>query len=56
MASVSNSRWQNCKERPNRPANNGDIVEIAKRYVVCKGVSGSMSDSIVREKPASKKR
>ena len=29
MASSSNSRWQNCKERPN----NGDMVERAKRPV-----------------------
>ncbi len=33
MASSSNSRWQNCKECPNRSTNNGYITERAKRPV-----------------------
>ncbi len=32
-ASLLNSTWQNCKERPNRSTNNGDMTETAKRYV-----------------------
>ena len=35
MASLSNFRWQNCKERLNRSTNNGDVADTAKRYVVC---------------------
>ncbi len=35
MASLSNCRWQNCKECPNQFINNGDMAETAKRYVVC---------------------
>ncbi len=35
MASVSNSRWKNVKERPNRLTNNGDMAETSERYVVC---------------------
>ena len=31
MASLSNSRLQNNKERANRSTNNGDMVEKAKR-------------------------
>ena len=31
MASLSNSRWQNCKGSSNRSTNNGDIAEKAKR-------------------------
>ena len=31
MASLSNSRWLNSKERPNSSTNNGDMAEIAKR-------------------------
>ncbi len=39
MASLSNSRWQNCKERPKRPIiNNGVMAERAKR-TVSEGVS-----------------
>ena len=34
MASLSNSRWQNCKDRPIGSTNNGDIFEKAKRDVV----------------------
>ena len=33
MNSLSNSRWQNCKERPNQSTNKGDMAEIAKRPV-----------------------
>ncbi len=33
MASLSNSGWQNHKERPNRFKNNGEMVETAKCYV-----------------------
>ncbi len=33
MASLSNSRRQNCKERPNLSTKNGDMDEIAKRSV-----------------------
>ena len=33
MAFLSNSRWQNRKERPNRSTNNGDMDEKAKRLV-----------------------
>ncbi len=33
MASLSNTVWNNCKERPNRSTNNGDIDDIAKRPV-----------------------
>ena len=32
---LSNSMWQYRKERLNRPTNNEDIAETAKRYVVC---------------------
>ena len=35
MASSSNSKWQNRKERTNRSTNNGDMTEIAIRYFVC---------------------
>ena len=31
MAYLSNSRWQNLKERSNRFQNNGDMAERAKR-------------------------
>ena len=31
IASLSNSWWQNRKERHNRSTNNGNMVEIAKR-------------------------
>ncbi len=31
MVSLSNSRWQNSKERPNQYTNNRDVVEKAKR-------------------------
>ena len=34
MASLSNSRCQNRKERPNRSTNNGDVDEKAKRLWV----------------------
>ena len=34
MASLSNSRWQNYKERPNRSTKNEDVVDKAKRDVV----------------------
>ena len=34
MALLSNSRWQNRKERPNRSTNNGDIGENAKHSVI----------------------
>ncbi len=33
MASLSNSRWQNRKERPNQFPNNGGMAEKAKRPV-----------------------
>ena len=33
--------WQNCKERPNRSTNNGDMAGKTKRYVVFKVVSFS---------------
>ena len=33
MASLSNSRWQNCKERQNLTTNKRDIAETAKRTV-----------------------
>ena len=39
MASLSNSRRQNRKERPNRSANNRDMAERAIRYVVRERVS-----------------
>ncbi len=32
MPSLSNFRYQNCKERPNRSTNNKDIVNKAKLY------------------------
>ncbi len=35
MASLSNPRWKNRKERPNRTTNNGDMAVTAKRYVIC---------------------
>ncbi len=34
MASLSISRWENRKERPNRSKSNGDMVDKAKRDVV----------------------
>ncbi len=34
MAFLTNSRWQNRKERTNRSANNRDIAETGKCYVV----------------------
>ncbi len=37
MASLSNSRWQNHKEHPNRSINNGYIIERAKFDVVGEG-------------------
>ncbi len=30
IASLSNSKWQSRKDRPNRSTNNEDIVETAK--------------------------
>ncbi len=30
MGSLPNFRWQNCKKRPNRFINNGDMAKIAK--------------------------
>ncbi len=38
MASLSNSRLQNRKERQNRSTNNGDMSETAKCYDVCEWV------------------
>ncbi len=38
MASSSNSRWQNRKERPNRSTNNGDMAE-GNKCPVNEGVS-----------------
>ncbi len=35
MASLSNSRWQNRKERPNRSTNNEYMIQRPKRSVVC---------------------
>ena len=32
---VSNSRWQNPKELPNRSTINGGMAKTAKRYVAC---------------------
>ena len=40
MGSLSNSMWQNGKERPNRSTNNGDIAETANRYTL------SVSDTL----------
>ncbi len=37
MAFLANFRWQDCKEPPNRSANNGDTMEKAKRDVVSLG-------------------
>ena len=34
MASLSNSRWKNCKELPIRSTNNGDMTYRANRYVL----------------------
>ena len=34
MAILANSRWQNCKERPNRSTNKGDMTTTVKRYIV----------------------
>ncbi len=34
MASLSNSRWQNCKERQNRSTNNENSVDKAKREIL----------------------
>ena len=39
MASLSNSRCQNRKERQTRFTNKGDMAEIEKHYVFCKWVS-----------------
>ena len=39
IASLSNSRWQNRKERRNRPTNNIDRVDKAKCDIVSDGVS-----------------
>ena len=39
MASLSNSRWQNRTERPNRFTDNVNIIWTAKRYVVYEWVS-----------------
>ena len=39
IASLSNFRWQNCKERPKQFQNNGDMVDKAKRGVVSELVS-----------------
>ncbi len=50
MASLSNYRWQNCKERSNQFTKNGDMAETAKSYVVFKWVSETVSDTQVREK------
>ena len=33
ITSLSDSRCQNLKERPNRSTNNGDLVDEAKRYL-----------------------
>ncbi len=35
MTSLSNSRCQNRKERPNQSTNNEDMAETANRYVFC---------------------
>ena len=39
MVSLSNSRWQNRKERPHRSTNNEDMVDKAKRNIVSEGWS-----------------
>ncbi len=39
MSYVSNSRWLNCKESPNRSTNNGDKVEKSKRDDLSRYVS-----------------
>ncbi len=39
MALLSNSWWQNRKERPYRSTNNEDMVQRPKLYVVCELVS-----------------
>ncbi len=50
MASLSNSRWQDCKKkRLNQSTNNGDSDEIAKRPV-SEGLSESETSIKIREK------
>ncbi len=39
MASSSNFKLQNRKERPNQSTNNGDMVDKAKRDVMSEGVT-----------------
>ena len=41
IASLSNSRWRNCKERSNWSTNKGDMAETDKCYVICEWVSES---------------
>ena len=49
MASLSNSRRQHRKERPNRSTYNGDLFEKAKRDVVCERVSGGVMKTKIKE-------
>ena len=52
IAFLSNSRWQNRKERPNRSTNSGHMVEIAKRPVG-DGMREWVCDIyVIREKPS----
>ena len=39
MTSLSNSRLQNCKERPNQSINNGDIVKKKTKRDMSEAVS-----------------
>ncbi len=45
MAFLSNSRWQNYIERPNR--SNKDMADTVKHYFVCKCVSEGVSEEFV---------
>ncbi len=49
MDSLSNCRWQNCKECPNRFTNHGDMTEIAKSPVGY-GVRGVCAIYVINEK------
>ncbi len=39
MAFLSNSRWQNRKEQPNRSKNKEDVIDKVNREIVSEGVS-----------------
>ena len=47
MAALSNTIWQNRKERTNRTTNNRNMVHRPKRYVVCKLGIELVSDTLV---------